>query len=489
MAGVGQALAAALGAALLLPGCAGAGSQAKADAPAAAVSAPAAAPSAPAVNGAPAADARSSRWPSEIRFVDDNYAVARTEARATNRPIFVDSWATWCHSCLSMRSFVLPDAGLRSVKDAVVWLSIETEQEGNRAFVEKFPAEGLPTFLIIDPDDEQVLGRWLGSGSANEMRGFVQAGVQAYQAKRGGPAESAAAQAQREGDLASMKRDYTAAAAAFRRAAELTSASDEARAARLDLLAGALSHNGTQGAIDCIKLGLAELDQMPANAVGADFAATVAGCAQELKGGADANELRTRAVARLVAMTDDPSVPFSVDDRSDVQASLASLQSDTGDQAAAQATLRKRERLLEQAAAAAPDAETAATFDAHRTDCYVQLGELDKAEALLSQREKDLPADYNPPARLARVLLEAKKLAAAEGAVDRALARMTKGPRRVGILGLKAKILAAEGKPREAVLREELQVMHDLPATQRPSEAQIKSVEAEIQKERAARKP
>jgi len=94
------------------------------------------------------------------------------------------------------------------------------------------------------------------------------------------------------------------------------------------------------------------------------------------------------------------------------------------------------------------------------------------------RREKELPDDYNPPARLARVLLEDKKLPLAESQVDRALALMTQGPRRVGILGLKVKILAAQGKPTESVLREELAVLRGLPATQRRPQA-----EAEIEKQ------
>jgi tetratricopeptide (TPR) repeat protein len=315
----------------------------------------------------------------------------------------------------------------------------------------------------------------------SDLRGFVEEGLAAYRAKRGGPAESEAVRLSRRGDLASIKGDAAAAASDYRRAAELTPKGDPARAVRLDLLAGALSHGGPDGVRECVALGTAELAAMPDDAVGADFAATVAGCASGSKDGAGAKELLAQATARLVAMTSNLDVPFSADDRSDVQASLAQLQKDAGDEQAAEATQRAREKLLEAAAARAPDVETAATFDAHRTDCYLALHELDKAEALLSQREKQLPADYNPPARLARVLLEEKKLPLAEAAVDRALALMTQGPRRVGILGLKVKILAAQGKPTEPVLREELSVLRALPSTQKRPQA-----EAEIEKQLAA---
>ncbi len=230
-----RSLAAALGAGLLLQGCVGS----RADAIGPDSKEAASNTSAPRSRTALPRDPREAHWASQLQFIDDDYPAARAQAQSAKRPLFVDSWATWCHSCLSMRSFVLPDAGLLPVKDAVVWLSIETEQEKNRGFVEKFPAEGLPTFLIVDPDDEEILGRWLGSGSVGEMRGFVEAGVNAWRAKRGGPQESEQAKAARAGDVAATRGELAAAADAYRRAAALTPAGNPARALRLDLLAGA----------------------------------------------------------------------------------------------------------------------------------------------------------------------------------------------------------------------------------------------------------
>src|SRR5215470_4390991 len=101
--------------------------------------------------------------PSGVVFLEDDYRGALAKARAEKKPLFLDSWATWCHSCLSMRSFVFPDPGLRPAKDAVVWLSAETEAEKNREVVEKFPADGLPIFLNNEPNTEKVIGRWMGT--------------------------------------------------------------------------------------------------------------------------------------------------------------------------------------------------------------------------------------------------------------------------------------------------------------------------------------
>ena len=460
--------------ALLLAACAQNAAAPPPSAAATTAAAPASA-AAPAPAAGAAIDAKAVG--SQIRFVEDDFAGAVERAKTDKKPLFVDSWATWCHSCLSMQRFVFNDAGLRTVKDAVVWLSIETEQEHNRGFVEKYPADGLPTFLLLDPDSGEVLGRWLGSGTANEMRTFVQQGVQAYAAKSGGPGQTVAALAEREGDAAQLRRDYPAAGDAYRRAFTQSPKDDPARPERLVKLATTLGRRGKH-VDECVALGEQELNGMPITPAGADFAVTVAGCAEEVLK-ADPTDVRARklpalAEAYLIALLAKPDAPLSADDRSDVLANLADLQESDGRKPTAIETMRRREKLLEAAAAAAPDPATAATFDAHRTDTYVYLDELPKAEALLSKREKEIPGDYNPPARLARVLLLEKKLPEAEAAVDRALGQMTKGPRRIGILGLKAKILDALGKPKEAVLREQLAVLRGLPATQRQPETEAK---------------
>src|SRR3954466_9889953 len=107
-----------------------------------------------------------------LQFVEADYPKALAAPRATHRPVFVAFWATWCHSCLSMQRFVLADAGMKPVADAVVWSSIETERAMNKAVVGKYPLDAWPTFLIIDPGNEAVLGRFLGSGTVQDLRAF-----------------------------------------------------------------------------------------------------------------------------------------------------------------------------------------------------------------------------------------------------------------------------------------------------------------------------
>src|SRR5262249_27180327 len=162
-----------------------------------------------------------------LHFIDDDYPKALATARAQHRPLFVDFWATWCHSCLSMQRFVLADPGMKPVADEVVWSSIETEREKNKAVVEKYPIDAWPTFLLVDPDNEMVLGRFLGSGTVQDLRTFVQDGVRAYREK-GKPKDPAWA-AQREADAARNRGDLAAAAAAYGKAVQLSKPDDPQR--------------------------------------------------------------------------------------------------------------------------------------------------------------------------------------------------------------------------------------------------------------------
>jgi len=402
-----------------------------------------------------------------LAFVEDDYPKALAAARAQHKPLFVDFWATWCHSCLSMQRFVLSDPGMKPVADAVVWSSIETERERNKAVVAKYPIDAWPTFLIVDPEDEKVLGRFLGAGTVQDMRNFVQDAARAY-AEKGKPADPAWA-AQREGDQARVRGDLKATADGYGRAVQLSKPADPQRPARLNLYMSALLR--AKDYRPCVQTGLREARNMPESALGSDFLAYAFGCAQNLpKGDPEGTRMHELAIARQREILARPDAPLSADDRSDALATLAEMLDVAGKHPEALAAMRDRAQLLEKAAAAAPDATLASTFDAHRVDTYLYLKEPAKAEQLLAQREKEMPEDYNPPARLARVLFEEKKLPQAEAAIDRALGKMDRGQRRVGILGLKAKILQAQGKDTAAVVREQLDVLRSLPATQRRPE-------------------
>jgi tetratricopeptide (TPR) repeat protein len=409
-----------------------------------------------------------------LHFVDDDYPKALATARAQHKPLFVDFWATWCHSCLSMQRFVLADPGMEPVAQAVIWASIETETEKNKPVVEMYPLDGWPTFLLIDPDGETVMARFLGSGSVQDIRRFVQDGVAAYRAK-GGKLDPATA-AQREGDQARIRGKLQDSADAYGKAVALSKAGDPARPERLLLYANALHKlKKPDAARTCVQLGLKEARNTGDSVVASDFANVTNDCADQLpKGDPETAKMHAFAIDRVREVLAKKDAPLAADDRSDALANLAEMLDVAGRHPEALQAMQERARILEDAAGSAPDVTMASTFDAHRTDTYLYLKEPQKAEQLLALREKQVPNDYNPPARLARVLLEEKKPAEAEAAVNRALEKMPRSQRRVSVLGLKARILKAEGKSTAAVVHEQLDVLRSLPQPQRNPDLESK---------------
>ena len=58
-----------------------------------------------------------------------------------------------------MRAFVFTDKALERYAGRFVWLSIDTENATNVAFLRKYPISVWPTLLIVDPKKEVVAMR------------------------------------------------------------------------------------------------------------------------------------------------------------------------------------------------------------------------------------------------------------------------------------------------------------------------------------------
>jgi hypothetical protein len=130
--------------------------------------------------------------------------------------------------------------------------------------------------------------------------------------------------------------------------------------------------------------------------------------------------------------------------------------------------LSERAAFLEGEAARAKNPDARAVFDSHRLSTYMALGEPARAIPMLKASERDLPDDYNPPARLAAAYKAMKQYDEALAASDRALAKAY-GPRKVGILQTRADIFAAKGDAEAArkTMEETVQYAESLPAGHR----------------------
>ncbi|MEZ5314083.1 MAG: hypothetical protein R2862_10765 [Thermoanaerobaculia bacterium] len=137
--------------------------------------------------------------------------------------------------------------------------------------------------------------------------------------------------------------------------------------------------------------------------------------------------------------------------------------------------------LLDGAAAKAGTPAACAVFDSHRLSAYLEAGEPERAVPMLEASERDFPRDYNPPARLAIAYRAMKKPDLALKAADRAL-ELAYGPRRLGILRNRAKILEDKGdrKGARATLAAAIAEGDALPEAQR-SERMMTALRKELE--------
>jgi len=336
-----------------------------------------------------------------LRFIEDDYPRALAEARARDLPLLVDAWAPWCHTCLSMRAYVLSDALLAPFASRFVFLSIDTERDDNAPVVTRLGVRVLPTMFVMDPGEEKVVFAWPGSMTAPELAALL------------ADASSKAAPARW------LDRDRVAEA----RVSEL------AEANRLP---------------ECVRAAADEAPKMPMGTALLDVLRTGLSCAESLPAASPERGRIQGLVTLAEGALSRPSTAVLADDRSDLYDFLVSALRalDRRDEAARLAG--DWARFLEDQASRAPTPAARTVFDAHRLGAYLALGEPQRAVPMLEQSARDFPDDYNPPARLATAYLAMKRYDDSLAAVRRALAHAY-GPRKLRLWSLEADVLLAKG--------------------------------------------
>jgi tetratricopeptide (TPR) repeat protein len=363
-----------------------------------------------------------------------------------------------------MRAFVFTDPALTSRAGRFVWLELNVEDERNAADRERLKLEVLPTFYVVNPADEAVVMRREDGLTVTEMTAFLdEARVAAAGAPAGSPAEAALFRADRlngEGKKAE-------AAAAYREALAAAPAGwppySRAVVALLYL------HQSLHQDALCLALAREALPLVAGSPASVTVARSGLDCAVKLD---KADAARAAAVVELEAATrktlGDRAIGASADDLSSSYASVVEARKDAGDTAGARQDAEAWASFLESQAAAAKTPDERAVFDSHRLSAYLELQQPERAIPMLQASERDLPDDYNPPARLAVAYLAMKQLDEALAASNRALPKVS-GPRRIRVLQNRSEIFAARGDAAAArtALEQALAYAESLPPGQR----------------------
>jgi tetratricopeptide (TPR) repeat protein len=395
--------------------------------------------SAPAPAASPSAPSASGLGP--VVFLEDDAERAIEAAKRTGKLLFVDAWAPWCHSCLSMRAFVLGDPKLAALDDRFVWLAVDTEKDANAAFVARYPNQVYPTLWVVDPRTGAVVLEWPGTATASELASLLDA---VAIVARAGDMQNVPEGGRGRFDAAFLAANQLAAMGDAKAAAA-------AYAALLERLpeGSPLAPRATEGAVSalssiedharCSEVAAARGPRLAPGTSRATVLAAGLACARDAKRASDVATLE--AAASHAANDPDPRV--LTDDRSALFEELVATRKEAGDAEGARRAAEAWAAFLDAAASKAKTPAARAVFDAHRLLAYVELGHAERALPVLTQSERDFPDDYNPPARLARALFELGRFDEARAACARAAARVY-GPRALRVLLLAADVAHAQ---------------------------------------------
>ncbi|HEX3070712.1 MAG TPA: thiol reductase thioredoxin [Thermoanaerobaculia bacterium] len=361
-----------------------------------------------------------------------------------------------------MRAYVFTDKSLERYAGRFVWLSIDTENATNAAFLKAHPISVWPTLLILDPNDKVVF-RYAGGGTVPQIRKLLDDGERAAQGSHG----KADTLLIRADALASQGKQAEAAkvfeeaiAAAPKNWPRLGRASES-------LVFALLQSQNSQA---CAERALALYPRVRGTGSAVNVAGTGLSCATDLdpKKSWNRSELVAgleKATAETLAAAD--KIAMSADDRSGLYESLADARDEAKDAAAAHALREQWAAFLEKEVAKAKTADQRAVYDSHRLTAYLGLKQPEKAIAMLERDERDLPNDYNPPARLISAYKAAGRFDDALAASDRAL-KLAYGPRKIGIYRNRASVYMAKGDKESAkkTIEEAIRFAESLPTEQ-----------------------
>jgi tetratricopeptide (TPR) repeat protein len=325
-----------------------------------------------------------------------------------------------------MRATVFTDMALAKQAGRFVWLSIDTEDVKNAAFLDKYAWEAVPTFEVIDAKTEKIAYSWIGAI-----------------------------------DLAGLLVRFDEAEAAFRRPAGTEAVSPSS----LDAAVLELSAAGKNE--DCALLALKLLPELPPGNVKANVASTGLDCALS---SAETAKWRPEALVTLEAATREARDYEGLmdDDRSALYGVLVDARDRQHDEVGGKAAAVEWVGWLNAQAMGAPSVEARAALDGYRVSAAIRAGAPERALVAIQASERDLPKDYNPPARLAVLLRELGRYDEALAASDRALAKVY-GPRTIRLWDDRATIFEKKGDPEEAkgALRHAIAFASTLPPSER----------------------
>jgi len=99
-------------------------------------------------------------------WIASDFDKALALAKAANKKLIIDFWATWCGPCRSLDEWIFSDSEVAAVLNAgYVGLKLDADLE--KQMVSRFHVEGYPTLIVLDGNGKEV--RRFGYQGSKEM--------------------------------------------------------------------------------------------------------------------------------------------------------------------------------------------------------------------------------------------------------------------------------------------------------------------------------
>jgi hypothetical protein len=313
-----------------------------------------------------------------------------------------------------MRASVLNDAALLKRAGQFAWLSIDFDKPVNAAFNEKFAAEGVPVFLVIDSATGNAALSWYGSATAPQLAALMDDGLRVVAGAATGP-DAVLARA----DEANARKDYANAAAFYEQALKAGGEKGAKRSRVLEslIMAQVFAHNTAA----CGETAVREAPAMPRDRSFVNV----------LYFGLDCVKDGTPESAQLMKLAEEAvKLPGVLsDDVSQLYGSLAyhyrAQKNEAEEARAANGWVAYLRRQL----AGAKSADARLALDLQLVSAANVLHKPEIALPEIERSERELPKDYNPPRAAAMLLAQMDRFDEAASACGRAMERAYGAPK------------------------------------------------------------
>lgn len=359
-----------------------------------------------------------------IEWIADDFEAARLDARTHQRPLLIDFWANWCHSCINMKHTVLVDPELSSLKDGFTWAALDTENPVNAAVLKRYPPLSWPTFFVLDPESGAAIARFSGSATLAQFRGFLEQAQQDFRDSGGakGPAQILvrADNAMQAGDRQGARTAYMQALAE----------GGPAWPRRHDVQVLALrTFEGESDAPACLEFARSTLADQGPQPSSAEYFYFAHRCLAPTVTQPQVQVFLKSALHSMEQILTEHQQTMPPDDQSTLLAQMRLYAESLGQAQQARGFALVQREILDKAANSASTPYEASMYNWPREEVYVYLGQGESLVSVLKQSEADLPGHYDPPYRLAWLLHKLGENQEALAAAKRAR-QLVEGPRR-----------------------------------------------------------